>query len=127
MTIEEAIEILDTIPTIGEQVDALEMAIKALQNQPRFIIHSDGTMEQIIEPSIKDIYNKGWEDGAKAAAYHYELCIEEIKAEIADFMAKIPALGNCKEGWHNAGQRIGLEQACEIIDNHIAERGDNES
>ena len=28
---EEALEILDTIPTIGEQVDALEMAIEALK------------------------------------------------------------------------------------------------
>ena len=28
---EEALEILDLIPTIGEQVDALEMAIKALE------------------------------------------------------------------------------------------------
>lgn len=142
-----------------------------MKDQPIFIIHSDGTIEQIIEscedcisretaiqsmnklyeqnckdygceipecfdsdrairelkslPSVqtKETYNKGWEDGAEAAAYHYELCIEEIKADIAEFMAKIPALGNCKEGWHNAGQRIGLEQACEIIDNHIAERG----
>lgn len=33
MTKEEALEILDTIPTIHEQVDALEMAIKALENQ----------------------------------------------------------------------------------------------
>ena len=83
------------------------------------------TQKKAIEdlPSVqpKGIYNKGWEDGAKAAAYHYELCIEEIKADIAEFMAKIPALGNCKEGWHNSGQRIGIEQACEIIDNHIAE------
>ena len=31
MTREEALQILDTIPTIGEQVDALEMAIKALE------------------------------------------------------------------------------------------------
>lgn len=31
MTNEEALEILDTIPTIGEQVDALEMAIEALE------------------------------------------------------------------------------------------------
>ena len=30
MTREEALQILDTIPTIGEQVDALEMAISAL-------------------------------------------------------------------------------------------------
>ena len=34
MTREEAIEILNTIPTISEQVDALEMAIKALEQQP---------------------------------------------------------------------------------------------
>ena len=32
MTREEALQILDTIPTIGEQVDALEMAIQALEN-----------------------------------------------------------------------------------------------
>jgi len=31
MTREEALEVLDTIPTIGDQVDALEMAIKALE------------------------------------------------------------------------------------------------
>ena len=34
MTKEEALQILDTIPTIGEQVDALELAIKALEQQP---------------------------------------------------------------------------------------------
>ncbi|MBO7733858.1 MAG: hypothetical protein J6S67_14945 [Methanobrevibacter sp.] len=33
MTREEALEILNTIPTIHEQVDALEMAIEALENQ----------------------------------------------------------------------------------------------
>ena len=31
MTRKEALQILDTIPTIGDQVDALEMAIKALE------------------------------------------------------------------------------------------------
>ena len=31
MTREEALTILDTIPTIGEQVDALDMAIEALE------------------------------------------------------------------------------------------------
>ena len=31
MTKDEALQILDTIPTIGEQVDALEMAIQALE------------------------------------------------------------------------------------------------
>ena len=44
MTREEALQILDTIPTIGEQVDALEMAIKALEQELRdckTCIHSD--------------------------------------------------------------------------------------
>lgn len=33
MTKEEALEILDTIPTIGEQVEALEIAIKSLERE----------------------------------------------------------------------------------------------
>lgn len=37
MTNEEALEILDTIPTIGEQVDALEMAIQALEQTSHLI------------------------------------------------------------------------------------------
>lgn len=37
MTREEALQILDTIPTIGEQVDALEMAIEALEQKPKWI------------------------------------------------------------------------------------------
>lgn len=36
MTREEAIKILDTIPTIGEQVDALEMAIRSLEAWDNF-------------------------------------------------------------------------------------------
>ena len=35
MTIDEALEILDMIPTIGEQVDALEMAIEALRSSEK--------------------------------------------------------------------------------------------
>lgn len=35
MTKEEALKVLDTIPTIGEQVDALEMAIEALEQEPK--------------------------------------------------------------------------------------------
>lgn len=50
MTKEEALKILDTIPTIGDQVDALEMAIKALKEQSdEIILHND---KVIIEPSV---------------------------------------------------------------------------
>ena len=41
MTKEEALKVLDTIPTIGEQVDALEIAIRALEEQPEWISVSD--------------------------------------------------------------------------------------
>lgn len=50
MTKEEALKILDTIPTIGEQVDALEMAIKALEASDKIILrHND---KVIIEPTL---------------------------------------------------------------------------
>lgn len=35
MTREEALKILDNIPTKGDEVDALEMAIKALEQEPK--------------------------------------------------------------------------------------------
>ena len=41
MTRNQALEILDTIPTIGEQVDALEMAIESLQKEPKWISVSE--------------------------------------------------------------------------------------
>ena len=137
MTREEAIKALtkERKTALHENKQAFDMAIKALKNQPKFIIHSDGTIEQIIElcedcisrkaaldifeeiketypriytaievrirllpsvtPKPKEIYNKGWKDGAEATAYHVELCeeenptiplsvIEEIKAEIKE-------------------------------------------
>ena len=53
MTIDEALEVLDTIPTIGEQVDALEMAIKALE-QPRWIPVSERLPESDDEVLVTD-------------------------------------------------------------------------
>lgn len=132
-----------------------------MKDQPIFIIHSDGTIEQIIEscedcisraaaiqsmnklyeqdckdygceipecfdsdrairelkslPTVqsKETYNKGWEDGAKAASYHYELCIEEIKTEIIE---EYKIESECLYG-------NGMRRCLEIIDKHIAERG----
>lgn len=53
MTNKEALEILDTIPTIGEQVDALEMAIKALEQQPS----DDCVSRQEVLDVLKDKWN----------------------------------------------------------------------
>lgn len=93
-------EIDDEYVTItnSKDYDALRMARKLLEQEPRFIVKSDGTIELInncydciirkpvvtIDEHIveitnreKEIYNKGWEDGAKATAHHLELCKEE--------------------------------------------------
>ena len=59
--------------------------------KPLYKIDADGHIEEVNK--IKEIYNKGWQDGAEATAYHVELCekenptiplsvIEDIKTEI---------------------------------------------
>ena len=56
MTREEAIELLDNLIGMVEdnhEADydtAIKMAIKSLNQEPRFLIHSDGRIEQFIEP-----------------------------------------------------------------------------
>lgn len=53
MTREEAIERLKNYTQYrcgGVDLVALNMAIQALESQPRFLVHSDGEIEQIIEP-----------------------------------------------------------------------------
>lgn len=53
MTREEAIERLKNYTQYrcgGVDLVALNMAIQALESQPRFLVHSDGRIEQIIEP-----------------------------------------------------------------------------
>ena len=58
MTIKKAIEILQELwrykktdkYTEAEIRLALDVAIQTLKNQPRFLLHSDGKIEQIIEP-----------------------------------------------------------------------------
>ena len=52
MTKEEALKILDWIPTKGEEVDALEMAIKALENQKHAHWKKSKTTEGMIYCSL---------------------------------------------------------------------------
>ena len=61
MTREEALEILDTIPTIGEQVDALEMAIEALEQEPCEDAISRQVISDYVESHIQEI-NAGYGD-----------------------------------------------------------------
>ena len=91
MTNEEALKILDTIPTISEQVDALEMAIKALETIPKY----------------KNAYNKGYEAGVKATNVDCGVVWEERidairKLLISDGMKKrfmLEANNGMKAGW----------------------------
>lgn len=58
MTKEEALAILDTIPTIGEQVDALEMAIEALQHHHIACIKVDFSEEdkrQLVKKVVENL------------------------------------------------------------------------
>lgn len=53
MTREEAIERLKNYTQYrcgGVDLVAINMAIQALESQPRFLVHSDGKIEQTIEP-----------------------------------------------------------------------------
>jgi len=60
MTKDEALQILDTIPTISEQVDALEMAIKALEQQPCDAISREAALEK-----MADYVASGYADSAE--------------------------------------------------------------
>lgn len=78
MTKEEALKILDTIPTISEQVDALEMAIKALEQQPcEDVISRQAAIDAIYKKyiggkgaiknaPINDLYADGLEEAVDA-------------------------------------------------------------
>lgn len=96
--------------------------------KPLYKIDADGHIEEINK--IKEIYNKGWQDGAEATAYHVELCeeenptiplsvIENIKADIkrGKYASKdIPERALIySNGWDDA-----LEVAIDVINKHIS-------
>ena len=83
MTREEALEILDTIPTIHEQVDALEMAIEALENQKSVIEELEKIMAEM-ESRVKlnnDLENYDISTGLSIALGILDKHISELKGE----------------------------------------------
>lgn len=73
MTREEALQILDTIPTISEQVDALEMAIQAL------------SQESILDKIRVEIdRQEKWLLQAGYTAYNVDIAFDSIKSVLAE-------------------------------------------
>ena len=92
MSREEALKILDTIPTIGGQVDALEMAISALEQQ-RWIpvterLPEDEEKEYLVtvldrEDDICEVY-KGFYQDRKWWTQYCHGCLELDKEPCGD-------------------------------------------
>ena len=91
MTKDEALQILDTIPTISEQVDALEMAIKALEQQPSDTV-SRGAFEQVMwerDIAIRQLKELGYEFGAKIGSCEDAIsrqAVFKIQAKYAEYI-----------------------------------------
>ena len=134
-TIEKTIEILSNSDEDCISRTSAEMCLTA--------DITDMTIEEYISmvgdrlkglPSIqpKEIYNKGWKDGAEATAYHVELCekenptipmsvIEDIKAEIANTV--LEESKQCDGDYAFLKWCAGLKYSLRIIDKHIEDIG----
>lgn len=113
-------------------------AVLEIVNNP-LNIRFDAIIKKLPSVQPKEIYNKGWKDGAEAIAYHVELCeeenptiplsvIEDIKAEIENNMESIIGKYDCKTPERQMPSRKierneARKECLEIIDKHIAERG----
>lgn len=94
MTNEKAIEELKAIKSeysnkafedsrlMRSEIEALEMAIKALESIPKY----------------KDAYKKGWDDGARAAYEHLKMCEEEQEPSCPFYKIDEDGHGICKNG-----------------------------
>jgi len=78
MTREEALKVLDTIPTIGEQVDALEMAIKALEQNPCEDCISRTELLSKIDAERKYLLNLKMDGAEHIIVHHARRIIEEM-------------------------------------------------
>ena len=103
-----------------------ERALKASKQSMYKILHDLPSVQP------KDIYNKGWQDGAEATAYHVELCekenptipmsvIEDIKAEIANTV--LEESKQCDGDYAFLKWCAGLKYSLKIINKHIEDIG----
>ena len=104
MTREEALQILDTIPTIGEQVDALEMAIEALEQQP---------CEDCIsrEEVMKFLEKEDWADTVEGVLALPLVTPKLIIGRWIEVIEDTDSSG-CKRNWHYKCSICGNEDSC---------------
>lgn len=101
MTVEDALNILDTIPTISEQVDALEMAIEALEKQipkkPIFVYTVN--MKALDEPIQTDVWHCPTCGLTYNTKEHHCICGQKIDWSCDNLLNKIKIatdrIGNC--------------------------------
>lgn len=95
MTREEALQILDTIPTISEQVDALEMAIQALSQEPCRVKNELNVELNELKPCTDAVSRDAILEGLKGC-----ICEEWIKTLFATMVKQLPSVtqksGKCK-------------------------------
>lgn len=108
MTREDALKVLDTIPTIGEQVDALEMAIEALEQEPC----EDAISRAWLKESIHNFYH-----GLKHTPTE-----EDIQAyiDVAPSVTPQPKVGEWLEKEVNSETAIMVWQSarCSVCDKY---------
>ena len=140
MTRKEALEILDTIPTIGDQVDALEMAIKALEQEPCEELDFVQPHKKIpVNLEVCKMREATQEEREGVEQYinsiaepcvAHQICHEDkvkvlgkIRAEIDAHREKLKVMAD--DDWY-AGKIRGYDCAIEIIDKCTAEGSDEE-
>ena len=78
MTKEEALKVLDTIPTIGEQVDALEIAIEALEQEPCDDCISRAELLSRIDTERKHLLSLKMDGAEHIIVHHARRIIEDM-------------------------------------------------
>ena len=117
MTREEALKVLDTIPTIGEQVDALEMAIKALEQEPYEDCISRTELLSRIDAERKHLLDLKMDGAEHIVVHHARRIIEDMPSvtpqprtgQWIEVIDKIDRLGN--KTWHHKCSICGNEDS----------------
>ena len=122
MTNEEALKVLDKIPTIGEQVDALEMAIKALEQEPCDDYISRTELLSKIDAERKYLLDLKMDGAEHIIVHHARRIIEELPS-----VTPQPRKGRWEWVQYDSNSNIGNWHCseCRTIIPHMPEETDN--